>query len=73
MTSNHLGAPRTDGRSLSELLLTACVCFALACLAACLLWFAVTGFLAVPLAPITLFGSITGLTTLATRRSGGTR
>ncbi|MCP2336970.1 hypothetical protein [Actinomadura rupiterrae] len=55
------------------LLLTACIGFALACLIAPLIWFAATGVLAVPLAPICLFGSVTGLTALAARRSGGTR
>ncbi|WP_026415431.1 hypothetical protein [Actinomadura oligospora] len=60
-------------QSFAGLLLTAAVCFNLACLTACLLWFTITGFLAVPLAPITLFGSVTGLTALANRHSGGRR
>ncbi|MFC4906610.1 hypothetical protein [Actinomadura gamaensis] len=56
---------------MTRTVLTASVCFALACLIACLAWFAATGFLAVPLAPITLFGSVTGLRALATGRPGG--
>lgn len=71
MASDQTTRPRRQ--SLGGLLLTGAVCFNLACLTACLLWFTVTGFLAVPLAPITLFGSVTGLTALTTRRPGGHR